>query len=234
MGADFLVDKNHTSNFKDYEFKEPQWVYFKAVLSHTVTNGGGRKPFIGLGLGEIKEDGTANIQKLNDAYSLDYKPDPIFFGKSVYPRVWTQDRVKVNPEKGTLLDYNYEPWRGEPLKFNITNLFDDDDTNYIHTNDGQNKVSDENPFMVYVDLGRVIECNTMTFYGPQEGGNKYQPKTFKLFGGEEIGDLHLIADVKDTKVVNKNVVVSFEPAKFRYYQLNITATHAYANNFVAY
>lgn len=152
MGADFLVDKNHTSNFKDYDFKEPQWVYFKAILSHTVTNGCCRKPFIGLGLGEIKEDRTANIQKLKDAFSLDYKPDPIFFGKSVYPRVWTQARIKVNPEKGTILDYNYEPWRGEPLKFSITNLFDDDDTNYIHTNDGQNKVSDENPFMVYVDL----------------------------------------------------------------------------------
>lgn len=220
---------------KDYEFKNNQWIYFKAVLSQPVVSDN-RKPFLGLGLGEIKEDGTVtNIQKLNDAYPEEYQPDPIFIGKPVYPRTWTQARVKVNHEKGTLLDYFYEPWRGEPLKFNITNLFDDDDTNYIHTNDGQNHVSEEKPFMIYVDLGKEIECNTMTFYGPLEAGNQYHPKAFKLFGGNELnGELHLITDVNDTKVVNKNVVVSFPLAKFRYYQLNITATHVHSKNFVSY
>lgn len=118
--------------------------------------------------------------------------------------------------------------------FTIENLFDDDDTNIIHTNGGF--VTDTNPFIIFADLSQEIQANKMTIYGaPDRNRWQYQPTYFKLYGIVDKDDLKLIYEVENATVTDHNIESRFESTKFRYYQSNVTNGRAGRNNrFVAF
>lgn len=228
--ADERYYPDHEEIFVHKEFAAPQWVYFKFVVCHKMQNTG-RRLFSKIGLDKYNENGevSSTITDLTNARSIRYFPDPVFYSKDFYPKVWSQSRTTRYTQKGSLLAYNYVKYP-DP-KFEIDNLFDDDNSNIIHTNN--NFVTDTNPFMIFVDLGEVIETNTMTIYGANEGQWQYQPLNFKLYAGVNKDDLKLIYQVEDASVVNKNIKASFDMTSLRYYQLNVTRGRG-SGNFVAF
>lgn len=134
-----------------------------------------------------------------------------------------QDEIDI---KGTLIESQYIPWEGSETQFVINNLFDDDETNIIHSSKA-NLITDDNLFIIIDDLGEVINANILTIYGShQYYYNTYQPKTFVLYGWLDKNNLEVFANVKDSFVVNYNVVVSFNTKSFRYYKLVVTQTHS--------
>ncbi len=106
-------------------------------------------------------------------------------------------------------------------------LFDDDDTNWIHSD--RSDISEENPFEITADLGAVMRANRFTVYG--EPSRQYQPKDFLLYGGTDSENLELIATVKDAVRENYNVSVDFEEREIRYYKLVVTDTWAIGQNY---
>ncbi|KAK8892721.1 hypothetical protein M9Y10_029962 [Tritrichomonas musculus] len=217
--ADERYYTDHEEIFVHKEFAAPQWVYFKFVVCHKMQNTA-RRLFSKIGLDKYDDNGevSSSVTDLTSARSIRYEADPIFYSKDFYPKVWSQTRTTQYPIKGTLLASNYVKYP-DP-NFNIENLFDDDDTNIIHTNGGF--VTDTNPFMILVDLGKEIQANKMTIYGATQGQWQYQPTHFKLYAGVDKDDLKLIYEVAGAEVRNHNVEATFESQTIRYYQLNVT------------
>ena len=203
-------DLSNENNYKDYDFKKGQCVYFKEVL--LVLND---RSFVGLGLGKF--DGETVTVNYLDAYRNAYDKDD-FKSDYYYERNYSYDYSEVGG-KQTLVETNYNPW-GKDKPINL--LFDDDDTNWIHS--GKADISEENPFELTADLGKVTRVNRFTIYG--EPSRRYQPKDFKLYGGTELDDLKLIAEVNNSERVNDNVVVDFDTTDIRYYKLVVTDTWA--------
>ena len=103
----------------------------------------------------------------------------------------------------TIVDSVYSAWDNT---YSIDNLFDDNATNFIHSNK-TSPVSEENPFSVTVDLGEEFKANSLTIVG--EPSRKYYPKSFKLYAGTSVDNLALIGEYQDVEAVNSNITVSF-------------------------
>lgn len=224
--ASFHHDNPNT--YHNYTFTAPQWVYFKGVLIHSISEG--RLPYIGLGLGQIQSNGQCSISYLN-AYEESYRLDNLEFSvEDVFPRVWTESISKKYTNRGSLLQYQYTAYVGESDPYSIEHLFDEDDSNEIHTK--ANTVSESTPFSVLVDLGKTIFANHMTIYHHPEY-HHYYAKTFTLYVGNSLHDMHLLLNVTESVVIDNRIDISFESESFRYYQYNVTATY-WASNYLCY
>lgn len=202
-----LSDEN---NYRDYEWEKGQWVYFKEVLLVTYD-----RSFVGLGLGRFQGD-TVNVSYLN-AYRNSYVKEA-FTSDYVYSRDYRYQYREVSGQQ-TLVDTNYRPWDAtKPIDL----LFDEDDTNWIHSD--RSNISEETPFDLTVDLGKTMRANRMTIYG--EPSRRYQPKNFHLYGGTELTSMELLADVQDSVRTGDNVIVDFDARELRYYRLVVTDTWA--------
>lgn len=225
--SDYNDDLYHLDNpktYHNYTFDQPQWVYFKGVMVHT--SQGVKSSYIGVGLGEIKANGQSSVSNLN-AYEETYQKDNVnFTTEDKFPRVWKQAISKKWSSKGKLLKHQYKAYTAEGPKYSIENLFDEDNNNEIHTL--ANSVSTSTPFSVLVDLGETITANQMTLIG-NPSYHHYYAKTFTLYVGNDLNDMHLLANVTASTYRSNNVVVKFDPASFRYYELNVTATYANSN-----
>ncbi len=222
-----------------------QWVYFKEILLMNEKASGNKLPFIGLGWGKIErnavqdEDGNTiesdePIVTLNYAsayratYEFETKP---YTSEYLFTRNWTSSydpSVKYD-NRGTLLEVKgFTPW---DEKYQIENLFDDDNTNDIHSKKGAAyDISSDHPFEIFVDLGALQDVNTMTIYGRNNGTRDYLPRNFTLYGGYSKNNLQVLAthtdDDPDWRVGN-NLVVKFYPATIRYYRLVVHDTYRY-------
>ena len=202
-----LTDEN---NYKDYQFSKGQWVYFKEVLLVTYNSS-----FVGLGIGQFNGD-TVNVSYLNAYRNSYYKEE--FETDYYYMRDYAYDYREMSG-KQTLVETNYKPWDDtKPIEL----LFDEDDTNWIHSD--KSNISEETPFELTADLGKIMPANQFTIYG--EPSRQYQPKDFRLYGGTTLDDMELIAEVKDSARANNNVTVNFESRNIRYYKLVVTDTWA--------
>ena len=53
-----------------------------------MTSGAGvRAPFVGIGSGVIKNDGTVTVTRLVNAYEQSYQTDPEFESSNIFPRI---------------------------------------------------------------------------------------------------------------------------------------------------
>ena len=126
------------------------------------------------------------------------------------------------------METNYRPW---DESYGISNLFDEDDTNFIHS-DKTLYVTAQNPFELTVDLGKAMRANRFTVYG--EPSRRYQPKNFRLYGGSDPENLELIAEVQNSERINDNVIVDFEERELRYYKIVVTDTWAEGPKYIAF
>ena len=216
-GADFEL--NDKSRYTDVELKKGQWVHFKAVL--LVTNG---RCFIGVGLGRFSGE-NVQVSYLN-AYRSSYEREP-FESDYFYRREYSYDYAET-PAEQSLVETNYRPW---DERYDISNLFDEDDTNFIHS-DKTLYVTAQNPFELTVDLGETMRANRFTVYG--EPSRRYQPKNFVLYGGMDLENLELIAEVQNSERINDNVAVDFAERELRYYKIVVTDTWAEGPKYIAF
>lgn len=208
-------DTENENNYVDYELEKGQTVYFKEILLIT-----GGRCFVGLGIGLFDGD-TVTVNFLN-AYRNSYYKEK-FKTDYYYAREYTYD-YREESGKQTLVDTNYKPWDStKPIDL----LFDDDETNWIHSD--RSNVSEESPFILTADLGKTMQANTFIVYG--EPSRRYQPKDFKLYGGTELGDMPLIAEVKDSVRTGSDVKIYFNEVNVRYYKLVVTDTWAIGQNY---
>lgn len=122
------------------------------------------------------------------------------------------------------MKYSYNAW--DTVNYNISNLFDVNDTNCIHSKKNH-PINESNPFSVTVDMGEVIEANLMKIYSSISISSQftYQPRDFTLYLGTDIDDLKLALEVTDAFVRDTHVYAKFNTTQFRYYQLNVTDTY---------
>lgn len=203
----------------DFDLKKGQTVYLKAVTMHFNTNFQG--PSFVLGMGKVA-DGKANLVEVTSfttAYNLNYQPED-FQTDYFYTRNYTADILPPQTDStSTVVSTNFSPW-DETTK--LDNLFDGDTTNFIHNK--QNEfVTQENPFELTVDLGKVVQANRVTMFG--RTSNPQTPTTFKLYGGLSLENMQLLCDYTDKPLVDGcNQTGDFDLTQLRYYKLVVTKT----------
>ncbi len=126
---------------------------------------------------------------------------------------------------------NYKPWDNTAVHA-ITNLFDNNDNTFIHSN--REAISDSNPFSVTVKLSETVTANRLTFHGSQTNGGRYatyMPKNFQVWVSENGEDWTLVCTQTNTSYNNNyKVVAVFDSMySFNYYRVAVTATHARNN-----
>lgn len=201
------------STYTDYELLKGQYVYFKAVLLATHTNS-----FIGVGLGKFNGD-TVSVGYLTNAYrGTAYKEG--FSTSYFYTRNYTVQYSKVESTTPSLIEAEYTPW---DERYPIDLLFDEDESNYIHSKSG---ISEDNPFVMTVDLGKEIQANRFTLYACRVNGRVYVPTSFEVYGGTSLSDMRLIAQCTAANIQNDTVYVDFDMQRLRYYRLVATDSSA--------
>ena len=204
-------DQTNAAHYTDRYFEKGQWVYFKAVLLVTYA-----RSFVGVGLGKFSQD-TVNVTWLN-AYRSSYEREP-FETDYFYGHDYTYD-YQVFPEvTQSLVSSQYRPWDGN---YPIDVLFDDDETNYIHSD--RTDISQENPFELVADLGNTVSVNTFLVRG--EPTRLYLPAKFELYGGADPGQMQLLATQENAVRRGSDMVVYFPETKMRCYRLFVTDTTA--------
>ncbi len=208
-------DTTDENNYSDYDLGKGQWVYFREVLLVTSD-----RSFVGLGLGKF--DGKNVSVSYLGAKRNSYERET-FESEYFLPRAYTYDYHAASG-KQTPLSAVYEPWDdSKPIDL----LFDDDDTNWIHS--GKSDISAEHPFEITADLGENMLANRFTIYG--EPSRQYQPKDFKLYGGTSLKAMELIADVENAARTGSDVIVGFAERRIKYYRLVVTDTWATTQNY---
>lgn len=223
-----------------------QWIYFKEVLLLTKVS---YTPFIGLGWGaiekyasEIEDDGGNTGYEETVSCTLSYAagyrasyefPETEFVSDYLFTKrlSYTYDGSEYRDDnRGTLISSNeFTAWSDD---YGIGNLFDDDDSNDIHSAKGADyDISSDNPFEVTVDLGGEMLANRVTIYGRARSPyEKYLPKTFTLYGGTSLDDMHPVATQDDAVLSGYNLVINFNATNIRYYRLCVTATYLEDSN----
>lgn len=227
------------TSMKDITLTKRQYIYFKLILNQAdmPAGAGVRTPFAGLGIGIVQPDGSANINYMANSLPTSYQADPEFTSENVFPRTYTQTfNYEYAKFRGTLLESNYYPWTFDVAEgtYSIENLFDSNDSNFIHNNK-ENPIDESNPFMILVDIGETLSVNKFIIYGVAGTQYQYQPKTFLLYVGTDKDNLELVANVTNAARTNSNIIVTFSETKaVRYYKFIVTETYAFANNYIAY
>ena len=122
------------------------------------------------------------------------------------------------------------PPRGKRSTYPVDNLFDEDDSNFIHSD--RTQITASNPFVLAADLGETIRANRFTVYG--EPSRAYQPKNFALYGGTSMDDLELIAEVENAPRTGSDVIVNFEERPVRCYKIVVTDTWSVGPKYIAF
>lgn len=212
-------DLSDPDRYTDYEWKKGDWIYFKAVLLVTSA-----RSFIGVGLGKF--DGENVAVSYLTAYRNAYVPEP-FESDYFYERNYVFDYREQPNGKQTLVESNYRPW---DKNYPIDALFDEDETNFIHSD--RTPISKDNPFEITVTLDRPVKANAFTVYG--EPSRLYLPSDFELYGGTDPEHPELLAKAENAPVSGTNVSVEFEERDISFYRLRVTDTRAPGTKYIAF
>lgn len=129
---------------------------------------------------------------------------------------------------------NYVPWLNN-AEFDIRNLFDGDPNTYIHSGQGNaNMITESNPGIFTVDLGKELKANCVRLY-PSHGGGTHPaafPKNFVIEGsldGEEYFEMGRWTDKSAPAEYDDFYFYDNAAYTFRYYRLTVTATRSGTN-----
>lgn len=209
--GDAKFHEEEEDSYCDLELEKGAYIYIKAVVVVNKSNS-----YVGMGWGKFSDDGSVSVTYITDAYrNSAYKT--VFTSEYFYYPEYTAGYSSESDVGQTCISYLYSPWDDS---FPIDNLFDDDYTNYIHSD--KTDISGDNPFEITVELGSAITANCLTIYG--EPSRLYLPTSFRLYAGSDVGSLTLVADVTGAAVKNSNVQITFETTTFKYYKLVVTDT----------
>ena len=201
------------STYTDLSLVKGQPVYFKLVLLVTRSDA-----YIGLGMGKFNGESVRISHVYNGQHTLCEERQP-FKSAYFYSRQYVYDAAQNVSRNQSPVWAQYSPWSDE---YALDNLFDGDDTNFIHSD--RTRISADNPFGLTVDLGGVYSVNRIRIYG--EPSRQYQPKNFVLYGGISPDQLHEIVAVENVERVGNDVIIDFDDMQMRYYKIIVTDTHS--------
>lgn len=205
--------------YKDFVLEKGQTVYLKAVVMHVDVNS---CAFVA-GMGIVK-DGNADIDdvtKKTTVYNINYQKED-FTTEYFYARKYEISNFSIpTNSSSTIISTNFSPW-DDTTK--IENLFDDNLSTFMH-NKQYEYVTEETPFEITVDLGKIIKANKFIMYG--RSYNTQTPTSFKLYGGLSVDSLTLLCEYENQPLQNGyNQTGYFNLAEFRFYKLVVTKTNA--------
>lgn len=202
--------------YSDYTLEENSWVYFKAIMICSNTNG--KSSFIGVGMGKFDSTGKVSINKVN-AYKENYEDLSNFSSDYTFKRTYTYNYIdNTTYENKELISIeNYAPWSSE--EHIIENLTDGDYSTYIHTNWQYNLES--NPLTLVLDLGKEVKSNRILLYTQQRSDPHY-PLEFTLYGSVDNSTFKKIQEFTNVTMSNGKISLDYEETTFRYYKLIIT------------
>lgn len=151
-----------------------------------------------------------------------------YFYTRKYSYTYTEPEKVLTPTQ-TCISSNYQPWDSSDTH-KIENLFDNDDSTYIHSN--RNVISEANPFEVTVNLSQSITANRLTFFGSSISSNyaTYMPKDYKIWVSSNGSDWTLVCEKTNAPYSNLKSVANFDSYHtFNYYKVKVTSTHARNN-----
>lgn len=210
-------DQTNAETYKDYYLEPNNFYYFQLYLLEYNWS-----PRAGMGVGLVNENGQASLSDLSNFYRQSYveEENVKYEHDYMYSHSYNYNYSNQHDNKNsTIIDSNYTAWDGN---YSINNLFDDNQTNFIHS--GKNwPVSEDNPFSITVDLGSTFNANALTIVG--EPSRKYYPKSFKLYAGTTLENMTLVGEYNNVAAQNNNITVNFSERTMRYYKLEVTETY---------
>lgn len=192
-----------------------EYIYFKEVTVSTTADA-----YMELGWGMYDEEGNVAVNSISTNYVLGKKEEIVanFTSPSPYRKHYSLDSIDYTllNQKCVSLE-NFKEWDETRLiEFGI-----DGDLSTAFHSDANNFVNANNPFILTVDIGQEIECDTFTIHG--YNGNVLQmPITFELYGGLTQDSMELLKNCTKQEIVNKKVIVNFDKKRIRYYKLYVT------------
>lgn len=207
--------------YMDFDLQKGQTVYLRAVAMHFNVEFAG--PSFVLGMGTVVDDNSSlqEITTYTTAYNLNYQPE-VFQTDYFYTRNYTVEIIPSETDNtSTIISTNFSPWDDTTV---LDNLFDDDTTNFMHNKQGE-YVTEDSPFEITVDLGKVVQANQITMFG--RATNTQTPISYKLYCGLTLDDMQLLCEYTDKPLVNGcNQTGDFALTQLRYYKLVVTKTNA--------
>ncbi len=158
--------------------------------------------------------------------NADFKSD--YFYQRQYSYSYSGDETFAQA-KQTCTAFSYQPWDNTPT-YSIQNLFDGNDSTFIHNN--RTPISEANPFGVTVELDSQVTANRMTFHGSSVSANyaTYLPKNFKIWVSDNGSDWTLVNETVNSSASNLKVIANFDDFHtFKFYKVEVTLTHARNN-----
>lgn len=238
----FFESENEEHYYEIRNRRAGQWVYFKAILVVDYS-----RSFVGVGWGrweatlgtavegeqengdgafEVDPDDPGGEWKISyaSAYRSSYDfPLKDFQTEYFYSKTYTYNHSENVETKQSLVSTNYKSWmENGQEKHPIDFLFDEDESNFIHSD--RYNITESNPFELVVNLNQTITANSMTIFGASS--NNYKPKNFKLYLGSTPDNLQLVKTVTNSVFSNNNCIIEFDTCTFQYYKLVVTDTHS--------
>lgn len=201
--------------------KKGDYIYFKEV---TVSSGS--DAYMELGWGKL-QNGQASVVSIPSQYLYNvdggYK-EYDFTSETIYPRNYTfsSDIYADFSEQSIVSLENFGFWDNDDT-YKVENIIDGDKSTAYHS-DRNNIVSQDNPYILTVDLGKTALYNRMTITGYTNASQRHMPITFDLYVGTNLDDMHLAGSYQNLSYSNRTLSVSFDEQDVRYYRLVVTDT----------
>ena len=222
------ADSNYNNSFnvsvqngeyRDYDLKKGQTLYIKAVVLHLDLE---RCAFV-VGMAPCSNGSFSldDITKKTTVYNINYVKES-FKSDYFYKRNYSAPTVveKTN-STSTVLSTNFTPWDETT---GLENMFDNNLLTYMHNKQNE-YVTQDAPFEIVVDLGKVIKANKVVMYGRKN--NPQTPTSYQLFGGLDREQLTLLCEYTNEPLKNNcNQIGTFDSTEIRYYKLVVTKTSA--------
>lgn len=222
---DFRTDDENT--YTDITVSADSWVFFKSVL---IVQTSPKTSFIGLGVLNVTDGEPESNAKPTyaTAYREDYEFSEEFVSDYYYTRkyTYTYEHYDVVDATQSLVSCVYKPW-DDSAKHSINNLFDNNESTFIHSN--RENISTDNPFELVVKLDKEVTANGLLFKGSAMSADyeTYLPKTFNIWVSNDGANWTLASAVSNSILGDLEVRVGFDKYHtFSYYKVQVTDTHS--------
>lgn len=213
---------HNTTNTEYYSLKKGDYVYFKEITLSTTYDAFSELKLVT----KVNDVETISNISSDNLYNVDvYYKEYDFTSEEKFAREYLVNEVisnhDVTKEKLVSLE-NYSEWDNTTK---IDNIFDGDSNTFYHS-EANHFIANGDPFVLTVDLGENVNCNSLTIVG-RSSGQVHMPTSFKLYGGNGLENMELLGEYNNLTYSNKKLKVTFDEKNIRYYKLEVSDTDSH-------
>lgn len=194
------------------------YVYFKEITLAQNTS----DAYTELGMANLDETSTMSAVPTRILCTVDMQmPNVEFSSEELFPRKYeTTEQLDVSDSsEHALVSVNMSSWDETT---GIENIFDGNAATFYH-NQRNNFVSEQNPFELVVDMGKIGTFNTIKILSRTSGQLNF-PCTFRLTVSNDGESWREVGNFENLPISGNAVQASFATEQFRYYKLVVTDT----------